>query len=192
MTSTDEEIRLVEDAQRGSEEAFTELLRRHQARVRSYLARFVRDRAVIDDLGQETFLAAYRRLSTYRGEVPLNLWLLGIARNAALSYLRAEERRRQREGRKVQAALAGWLAAHIESAASDEGREVSALEECVKALPEPSARLIEEFYFNGSRGAELARRTGKSEGTLWVTLLRLRRALRECVQGRMAPKGLTQ
>jgi RNA polymerase sigma-70 factor (ECF subfamily) len=191
MVSADEEAKLVEDARRGSEDAFTELLRRHQARVRTYLARFVRDRAVIDDLGQETFLAAYRRLSTYRGEVPLGPWLLGIARNAALSYLRAEERRRQREGRKVQAALAGWLAAHLESTASEDGREVSALEECVKALPLPSARLIEEFYFNGSRGAELARRTGRSESTLWVTLLRVRRALKECVQGRLAPREAT-
>jgi RNA polymerase sigma factor (sigma-70 family) len=90
----DNEARWVEEARGGSAEAFSELVRVHHAPVRAYLARYVRDRETADDLAQETFLSAFRSLPTWRGDAPLRMWLLGIARNRALTHLRDEERRR--------------------------------------------------------------------------------------------------
>jgi RNA polymerase sigma-70 factor (ECF subfamily) len=62
--------------------AFAELVRRHQAAVRTLLRRLCAgDAARADDLAQETFLLAYRKLSTFRGDARLSTWLHRIAFN---------------------------------------------------------------------------------------------------------------
>jgi RNA polymerase sigma-70 factor (ECF subfamily) len=184
----DEEARLVDEARKGSEEAFTRLLVLHQARVRTYLARFVRRRDVVDDLAQETFLAAWRSLPGFRGDVPLGTWLIGIARHRALDHLRDEGVRKAREGRRLQAALAGWLSGRLRDGTGPEG-ELDALERCLDRLPPRSARLVRGFYYEGRSGLEMAREQGQGESAVWVGLLRIRQALRRCVEGRLAAPG---
>ena len=60
--------------------AFGILVRLHQSRVRGFLRRLTRgDTALADDLAQETFLEAQRKLRQYRAEGPFVGWLLRIA-----------------------------------------------------------------------------------------------------------------
>jgi RNA polymerase sigma factor (sigma-70 family) len=62
--------------------AFGELVRRHQSPVRAFLMRLTRgDSHLADDLAQETFLKAWRKLPTFRGDAKFSTWLLGIAFN---------------------------------------------------------------------------------------------------------------
>jgi RNA polymerase sigma-70 factor (ECF subfamily) len=62
-----EESRLIDDARRGSVEAFSELLRQHHTHVRAYLDSLVRHAEKVDDLAQDTFLTAFRSIAQYRG-----------------------------------------------------------------------------------------------------------------------------
>jgi len=170
-------------------EDFGEILRLHQGRVRAYLRRYVFDPDMADDLAQETFLAAYRSLSGRNPAAPVDLWLLGIARNRALAYLRDEARRRAL-ARPLRAALAAWGAARVESTGSQQSeREVSALRDCMRSLPGHSAELLSDHYYERLSSAEIARRTGKKESAVRMTLLRLREALRQCVRIRIAGAG---
>jgi RNA polymerase sigma-70 factor (ECF subfamily) len=74
--------------------AFAELVRRHQSSVRAFLTRMTRgDSHLADDLAQETFLKAWKKLHTFRGDARLSTWLLGIAFNE----LRGEARRKKLE-----------------------------------------------------------------------------------------------
>jgi len=69
--------------------AFGELVRRYQSPVRAFLARMTRgDRHLADDLAQETFLKAWRKLPTFRGEARFSTWLFGIAYNQFRAELR--------------------------------------------------------------------------------------------------------
>jgi RNA polymerase sigma factor (sigma-70 family) len=62
--------------------AFAELVRRYQSPVRGFLARMTRgDTHLADDLAQETFVKAWRKLHTYRGSARFSTWLFGIAVN---------------------------------------------------------------------------------------------------------------
>jgi RNA polymerase sigma factor (sigma-70 family) len=62
--------------------AFAELVRRHQSPVRAFLTRMTRgDSHLADDLAQETFLKAWRKLYTFRGSAKFSTWLFGIAFN---------------------------------------------------------------------------------------------------------------
>ncbi len=189
-----DESELVTVAREGSPDAFAELLRLHQGSVRSYLARFVRSWDVVDDLAQETFLAAYRSLDTYKGESPLRQWLLGVARNRALMHLREEELRRARESGPLESLLAGFMARRLASKASegeDHDRRLSALDDCLKGLPETSAELFTARYVRRHTSREIARQSGRKEGAIRMTLFRIRHALRECIRLRVSRMGVT-
>src|SRR6185295_16932720 len=97
VNAPDETAKLVADIRAGSGDAFSQLVRLYQAKVRCYLGRFVRGADAVEDLAQETFISAYRSVGSYRQQASLALWLLGIARNLALKHLREEHRRRSRE-----------------------------------------------------------------------------------------------
>jgi len=66
----------------------------HEVRVYTYFRRMVGGREVARDLTQETFVRALRGASRYAGEAPVDAWLLGIARNVFLEWLRKATRER--------------------------------------------------------------------------------------------------
>lgn len=75
-----DERALVARASRGDGSAFAALVRAHQSRVRGFLLRLTGgDHALADDLAQETFIEAFRKLGQYRGEGSLGGWLSRIA-----------------------------------------------------------------------------------------------------------------
>ena len=59
---------LVRATLAGDESAFRELITRHKARVFGTCARFARDNQQLDDLSQEVFLRAWRKLRSFRGD----------------------------------------------------------------------------------------------------------------------------
>jgi RNA polymerase sigma factor (sigma-70 family) len=67
---------------REDHQAFAELVRRYQSPVRAFLTRMTRgDLHLADDLAQETFLKAWQKLHTFRGDAKFSTWLFGIACN---------------------------------------------------------------------------------------------------------------
>ncbi len=71
------------------EDAFAELVRRHQGMVRAQLRGLMRgDAAGADDVAQETFLTAWRKLQQFRGEARFSTWLYRIAYSCFLQSLR--------------------------------------------------------------------------------------------------------
>lgn len=66
----------------GDQNAFGELVRRHQSPVRAFLGKMTRgDTHQADDLAQETFLKAWNKLASYHGSGKFTTWLFGIAYN---------------------------------------------------------------------------------------------------------------
>ena len=194
VNAPEESAKLVADIRAGSGDAFSQFVRLYQAKVRCYLGRFVRGADVVDDLAQETFISAYRSLGSYRQESPLALWLLGIARNLALKHLREEQRRRSREAGSLEAALSRWSEERMADEESSEGRHervVAALRTCIEGLQKHSAGLIRDAYFKGRTAAEIAQESGKTENAVWVTMMRIRQTLRECIDARIAQADRT-
>lgn len=87
------DARLVEDARRGDQQAFGELVRRYERRVVRVIRRFVRDRDLADDLAQETFLRAYEKLDQFDPSRRFGPWLFRIGVNLTLDHLRKRKRR---------------------------------------------------------------------------------------------------
>ena len=79
FTDTDLIVRVLAS---DDQNAFAELVRRYQSPVRGFLARMTRgDTHLAEDLAQETFVKAWKKLHTYRGGSRFSTWLFGIAYN---------------------------------------------------------------------------------------------------------------
>ena len=81
----------MEWAKDGHEPAFRELVRRYERPVFSLIYRMVRDRALAEDLAQETFIKVLNAIRTYRPEFKFSSWIFKIANNAAIDQLRRRE-----------------------------------------------------------------------------------------------------
>ncbi len=77
----------------GDERAFEELVIRYEAQVRRIAFGVLRDRALAEDVAQETFLTAYRKAGSFRAEGSVRSWLCRIAVRRALDELKKRARK---------------------------------------------------------------------------------------------------
>lgn len=91
MDLTDED--LVERIRAGESALFAEIVKRHTGRAYAIGLSMLRNEQDARDVVQETFLNAYRRLDSFRGDAPLGGWLARIATNNALMKLRTRRRK---------------------------------------------------------------------------------------------------
>lgn len=87
------ESRLVDEARRGSQEAFGELVTRYERRMIRVIMQFVKNQELAEDLAQDAFLKAYQRLSQFDTSRRFGPWLFRIGVNQTLDYLRRRKRR---------------------------------------------------------------------------------------------------
>jgi RNA polymerase sigma-70 factor (ECF subfamily) len=94
MVPDDHLSELAVQAAAGDRVALSDLVRGTQADVWRLCAHLV-DRASADDLTQDVYARALAALPRYRGESPVRLWLLGIARHVCIDEVRRRSRRRR-------------------------------------------------------------------------------------------------
>jgi len=66
-------------------DSFDEIVRIHQAAVLAYASSMLRDKSLVDDAVQETFLRVWRYLPSYRGDGSFEGWVIRICRNVCVS-----------------------------------------------------------------------------------------------------------
>jgi RNA polymerase sigma-70 factor (ECF subfamily) len=78
---------LASAARAGDQQAFESLVRRHGAALYRYARRMTGDSETVNDIVQETFVAAWRQIANFRGESSVRTWLFAIcARKVADSH----------------------------------------------------------------------------------------------------------
>ncbi len=173
------DMQLVARAQSSADaEAFAELVRRHQARVRGMLLRLCGgDGALADDLAQDVFLRAFRALPRFERRAEFGTWLYRIAYNVFLNHTTRtrrfdpiSERTRQREPAP--------RASH-----PDRGDVRRDLERAIAQLPVPYRAAVVLYYLRDVSYAEMAEILGLPLGTVKTHLHRARARLREIMLG---------
>ncbi|HEV8629673.1 MAG TPA: sigma-70 family RNA polymerase sigma factor [Thermoanaerobaculia bacterium] len=84
---------LVAASRRGDHAAFGVLVRLHERRVFRLAGRFFRRREDVEEVAQETFLRAWRKLDGYRADAPFEHWLTRICLNCCYERLRRRQLR---------------------------------------------------------------------------------------------------
>ena len=87
----------VSAAQRGDRDAQAEIFAEYRERVARQILRMTGEPAVVDDLLQEVFLAAFLALPGFRGDAQLSTWLHTITSNKVRTWWDSSRRRRARE-----------------------------------------------------------------------------------------------
>jgi RNA polymerase sigma-70 factor (ECF subfamily) len=85
--------KLVSAARQGDQEAFKELVKRHEPRVAATVIGMLGHCPEAEDVGQETFIRLYKNLEKFRGESSLATYLTRIAINLSLNELKRRRRR---------------------------------------------------------------------------------------------------
>jgi RNA polymerase sigma-70 factor (ECF subfamily) len=166
---------LVTRAQRGEVAAFEELYRTHVGRVHSLCRRLVGDWHLAEELTQEVFVRAWRRLSSFRGDAAFGTWLHRIAVNRVIEERRARARR---EGREDELDETLDYPAAIGAGGPERALD---LERAIAALP-PRARTVFVLHdVEGWAHGEIATAVGIAAGTSKAQLHRARRLLQGVV-----------
>ncbi len=85
---TNDSDNLIARAQSGDGEAFGLIFERHYRFVYKFIYAMLGERAVAEELTQETFLGAYKGIHNLRGDAHLKTWLCGIAKNIVYKSFR--------------------------------------------------------------------------------------------------------
>lgn len=166
---------LIKAAQSGDRGAFEALYHRHVGRIYALCLRLAADSGRAQELTQDVFVQAWRKLSTFRGDSSLASWLHRMAVNAALGQRRSQRRQDARM------AFVSDLeeSAAVAPPAPPGGAPAIDLERAIATLP-PQARTVFVLHdIEGYQHAEIAACTGLAVGTSKAHLHRARRLLRE-------------
>jgi len=167
--ATEGDPELVFRLQRRDPQALGELYDRYGRIVFSVILRVVRDGAIAEDLVQETFLRVWNRVQGFDAEKgAIAPWLLAVARNRAIDYLRSvagRERNALEFEETDHPAL--FVDMEHEILTSDKARVIKGAMEKLNAN---QRQVIELAYFEGLSQTEMAERMGQPLGTVktWV------------------------
>ncbi len=171
---------LVERARAGDQAAFAQLFERYHAPILNYLHRMVNDRALAEDLTQDTFIKAYNALPRTKPDLAFKAWLYRIATNTAISHLR--------RGKIIK-----WLPFLSDRETPDEHIEKSVtrkmdINEALSKLPQHYATALLLRHYQGLSLAETAQALDVTENAAKLRLFRARKAFAQ-IYG-IAPDGV--
>lgn len=168
----------------GDRDAFARIVERDSPRLRAYVACRLRDPDMAEDLAQEAFIVAYRRLAEFDQSRDFYAWLRGIARNLVLN----ERRKLSREAAAREELLA-QSAGPLWECDAPTSSLFEALKRCMAHVSERMREFLKLRYDQGLELAEIAQRTGITAGSARVTHVRLLKSLRECLERSVAGGG---
>jgi len=87
------DMELVHSAQQGDPDAFSSLFNANKAKIYALCLRMTSNIAEAEDLTQDAFLQAFRKLNSFRGDSALSTWLYRVAVNTVLMHFRKQGRR---------------------------------------------------------------------------------------------------
>ena len=161
---------LIERLRRRDPDAMSDLYDRYSRVVYSVILRIVRNASVAEELVQESFLRAWNRGSDFdstRGRI--GPWLLTIARNRAIDYLRSSAGQQQATTFELVSSERVSLFVNTEDRMLDQ-EQARRIRAAFSQLNENQRQVLELAYFEGLSQSEMAEKLGQPLGTIktWV------------------------
>jgi RNA polymerase sigma-70 factor (ECF subfamily) len=166
---------LVCQVRAGDREAYGQLVIRYERSLRAVIAHIVSDIHVAEDLAQDVFLKAFKKLNQLHNPSRFGTWLYKIARNEALIWIR-------RKPKITEIPISEDMPLEQKN-----GRLSEASEQLLKAvmtLPSQEQRVVLLRYFEGHRVGDIATMIGRPRGTVTKQLSRAHIRLRHQMEAR--------
>lgn len=188
MNDRDREAELLRRAREGDTRAFGRLVETYQDMVYGLVFRMVRDPSLAEELTQDAFVKAYRRLDSFRGDARFTTWLYRIAVNVCHDQRGSAAARNRGLETSLDASEAGSLEPPAAEALPDEdleSREMAALFRAGVNALEPKYRAA--FLLRHQEGlsyTEIASILEISENNAKVRVHRAREMVLEALRSR--------
>lgn len=178
-TTLREESATIESARRGDAAAFGTLVERYQEVAFRAAYLILRDAPAAEDVTQEGFVRAYRKLGTFRAGELFRPWLLRIVTNGALNEARARSRR---GGLFARAAAISDRSSDPPDYAVEAGDEAATVLRAINALPPDDRTVLYLRYYLELPEREIAAAIGRPAGTVKSRLHRASARLRAVIE----------
>ena len=182
-TSPAADLELAQRCGRGDQDAFEQLYRAHAGRLYSLIVRMVASTETAEDLLQEVFLNAYRKVSSFRGDSSLGTWLYRMAVNHCLDHLRGRQNKMARTTDSIEDDGMVEPAAPLVTSAIQR----LDLERAIARLPDGCRTAFVLHDIEGFQHHEIAMMLGISEGTSKSQVHKARLKLRGMLNAVNAP-----
>ena len=176
------DVQLIQRALDGDDTAFSALVRKYQRSVHALAWRKIGDFHIAEDITQEAFLKAYRRLSTLKEPQSFASWLYVITANQCKAWLRKKRTWMQSledtsSAQLEKATYSGHIIAENERMTEEAQREV--VKKLLEKLQESDRTVITLYYLGGMTYEEISNFLGVSVGAIKSRLHRARQRLKK-------------
>lgn len=164
------ETELIGRLRRRDPDAMSDLYDRYSRIVYSVILRVVRNASVAEELAQETFLRAWNRAGDFdAARARIGPWLLTIARNRAIDYLRSTAGQQQASTFELVSSERVTLFVNTEDRMVDQ-EQARRIRAAFSQLKKNQREVLELAYFEGLSQSEMAEKLGQPLGTIktWV------------------------
>jgi RNA polymerase sigma-70 factor (ECF subfamily) len=165
----------------GDRDAYRAIVKEYGSVVRACLAGHLSSAHAVEDLAQETFIAAYEHLGEFDLDQDFGPWIKGIARNKLLMHLR----RTYQHGaaiEKLKAKAAGEMFEEVSRLQSgDDGEAVDRLRQCFERLPQRIMGVLRARYYERESVTAIAGRHRTTVNAISSLLFRGRKELQACM-----------
>jgi RNA polymerase sigma-70 factor (ECF subfamily) len=160
-----------------------DLVNEHQREIIGFHYRFVGNLADAEDLAQETFIKAYKKINTLKDYKKAKSWLYSIARNTVIDFFRKNKNKEV----ALSDALLESIAATATTAATYQEKAISneiskELDRCIDRLVKEDRAIVRLLYYEGFSYKEIADLLNINENTLKSRLHRARKVLLEMIR----------
>ncbi len=163
----------IKEVLAGNASAYSKIIAAHEFMLRRVVSGILADQHLIEDVLQEVFLVAYRRLSTYRSDAPFGAWIYTIAVREAM---RTRKRWRNEQGRSQ------LLGNHDPMDPDSQSEKTDGLEEAIQILSELGQNERAAFVLHSVEAhsyEEVAMLLECSSGTVGSLIHRAKKSLKE-------------
>jgi RNA polymerase sigma-70 factor, ECF subfamily len=168
------------------QEEFVRLLNEAHGLLLRYVMSLLGNRHDAEDVLQRASVVMWRRLGTFEPGTDFIAWATTVAFYEVRNFQRVTGRCRLQFDDELMQTLAAERVQHVRQWCA----RTEAMERCVEKLDAASRTLLEAIYTKDTQAIEVARQHGCAPKTIYNKLNFIRRALAECVQGRLAETTL--
>ncbi len=166
-------------------ERFVRLLTQNERKVYGYILSLVPNWADADEILQETNVRLWQQFDRYEPGTDFAAWASTVAYYQVLTFRKRASRQKVHVSQAFVEAVAGEFSAQQRRI----GRREAALVDCLEGLNESARRLVELCYERGAAVCDVAGQLGRSVEATYKALSRVRQALHQCVDQKLASEG---
>lgn len=161
------EVRAIEQLKRGDIDGLAYLVRKHELLAVRAAVLVTCDRALAEDVVQEAFIRAYKRISQFRADRPFRPWFMRSVVNAALRAARRRDRQRPLGQTQIEGiGSRGNGRGELPEAALEQAETSREIWQALNSMTPKKRAVLVLHYFAGLSVRDLASVSGSPEGTV--------------------------